>query len=100
VVDKEKLIKQNAYEILSSYNIKDGCFTFVNRHTTANSLELREKSKDKLIALEYSIINGYCIPMVGETGIENLYKVTDKGHDFILEYHFDEEELDDQMQAQ
>ena len=70
---------------------------FSNKHTTANSVALREKSKEKLAALEYSIIKGYCIPMVGETGVENLYKVTDKGHDFILEYHFDEEELDDQL---
>ena len=90
----ESLVRHDAYDLLSSYSAKDGCFSFVNKHTIANSSDLREKSKDKLFALEYSIVKGYCIPMVGETGVENLYKVTDKGHDFILEYHF-EDDLDD-----
>lgn len=83
-------VRENAYELLRAYNTKDGCFLFQNKHTTANSADLRKKSKDNVIALEYSIIQGYCEPMVGETGVENLYKVTEKGLDFILEYHFEE----------
>ena len=84
-------VRQDAYELLRTYNAKDGCFVFENKHTTANSIDLRKQSKAKLIALEYCIIQGYCIPMVGETCTENLYQVTDKGYDFVLEYHFDEE---------
>ena len=86
-VEYESLIQYEMFKMLSNID-HNNCFMFSNKHTVANNQQLRDKSKAKEVALEYAIIQGYCVPQEGETGIKNLFWVTEKGLDFLNDYEF------------
>lgn len=80
-------IRKLAYELLRSYNPKDGLFSFEQQKFVSNNTDIHSESKLILIALEYCLVHNYCNLVKQGPHPGNVFKITDKGMNFIFDYY-------------